>query len=206
MRDTYTLDGIFAGPLRANRAEVSRDGAPSVVASSDDARDSAAMRRPGRGHASAVSRLASTVVRVTELSGRFADVASMRRRLEAARDRAMVRVALAEQRFHSEREIGRDFCAARARIEVDASLDDAVEASALLAELDSVERNLERERRLLAARLAECTSVAEALLTEHDRTRARMIVDEALARLGEPARAGRQTFTRGDTKQYGQAR
>ena len=144
MRDTYTLESIFAGPLRANRADAGRDGAPPVVASSDDAQNSAAIRRPGRGHSSAISRLASTVVRVAELSGRFADVASMRRRLEASRDRAMVRVALAEQKFHSEREIGRDFCAARARIEVEDSLDDAVEASALLAELDLVARNLER--------------------------------------------------------------
>ncbi|MBK6316296.1 MAG: hypothetical protein IPF53_18905 [Blastocatellia bacterium] len=206
MRDTYTLDSIFAGPLRANRADAGRDGAPPVVASSDDAQNSAAIRRPSRGHSSAISRLASTVVRVAELSGRFADVASMRRRLEASRDRAMVRVALAEQKFHSEREIGRDFCAARARIEVEDSLDDAVEASALLAELDIVSRNLERERRVLAARLSECASVAEALLTEHDRSRARMIIDEAFARLDLPAKAGHQTLTRGDTKQYGQAR
>ena len=206
MRDIYTLESIFAGPLRANRADAGRDGAPHVVASSDEAHDSAAIRRHSRGHSSAFSRLASTVVRVAELSGRFADVAAMRRRLEASRDRAMVRVALAEQKFHSEREIGRDFCAARARIEVDDSLDDAVEASALLAELDIVARNLERERRVLAARLSECASVAEALLTEHDRARARMIVDEALARLDLPEKAGHQTFTRGDTKQYGQAR
>ena len=33
-------------------------------------------------------------------------------------------------------------------------------------------------------------SVAEALLTEHDRGRARMIVDEALARLDLPEKAG----------------
>lgn len=115
-------------------------------------------------------------------------------------------MALAERDIETARDVGRDFCAARVRHEVQCLRDESVETDALIEEVELVARSLEIEKRSLALELVECSSVVDRLPTERDRTRARQIVDDDLRRLGLSRTSGSQTFTRGDTKQYGQAR
>lgn len=176
-----------------------------VAASSDRLPDADCISSRAGSDESAISRLASTVVRVRDLRGRFADVAAMRRQLEAEQNRARVRMAKGERAMRIASEVGRDFCAARARHEVQTLQDEASETDALIGELERVARALEIERRALAKQLGECARVADALPTEGDRSRARQIIEDAMWRLDVTGRTD-QTFTRGDTKQYGQAR
>lgn len=164
-------------------------------------RDSGALppvpRAPGEGRAgravgsivarlgrTGVHHLTSTIVRVQELPGRLADVAAMHRRLLSLRSRIEMRIALLERDMRTARDAGRDFCAARAKIEAESLREEALQNEALLEELERVSCSLERERRMLAERLGECTSVADGLPSEGERTRARLLIDEALAKLG----------------------
>jgi hypothetical protein len=206
MRKDLTSDFQIADSLPARRRAPVGTGDLPTAASSDRPAD--ARTRSGRQSVdeSAISRLASTVVKVRELRNRFADIESMRRRLEAVRNRTTIRMAHAERAIETAREVGRDFCAARAGHEVQGLRDEAAETNALLAELDLVAKSLDKERRLLASQLLDCSLVAERLPSEPDRSRARQIVADALRRLGATRASETQTFTRGDTKQYGHAR
>lgn len=112
----------------------------------------------------------------------------MRRRLEVERDRTSFQLAIRERDVQTATDVGRDFCAARARHAVECLKDESLETDALMTELDLVTISLERERRMLASQLGECQRVADALPTERDRTRARRIIEDAMSRLGLPAR------------------
>ena len=206
MRETNIPNFEYAESLPARRKAPGVTGELPVTASSDRPADPAVRSCRRRVSESAVARLASTIVKVRELRGRFADLEAMRRRLESVRNRASIRLAVAERDIETARDVGRDFCAARGRHEVQCLLDETVETEALLDEVELVARSLEIEKRALALELLECSSVVDGLPTEPDRSRARQIVDDALRRLGVTRTSGSQTLTRGDTKQYGQAR
>lgn len=176
-----------------------------MVASTDDTSVSATGSTRGHLDDIAVGRLASTIVRIRDLRGRLTDVAAMRRRLVAEYNRSTIRVARGEHEIRVANQVGRDFCAARARHEVQCLRDEASETEALIGELDLVAVALEVERDVLTAQLGECAHVADSLPTESDRSRARQIIEDAIGGLGLTGLPD-QTFTRGDTKQYGQAR
>lgn len=206
MRKDITLDFQIADSHPARRGMPGGAGDLPTAASSDRPTDATTRSRRHSVDESAISRLAATVVKVRELRNRFADIESMRRRLEAVRNRTTIRMAHAERAIETAREVGRDFCAARVGHEVQGLRDEAAETNALLGELDLVAKSLDRERRVLASQLRDCSLVAERLPTEADRSRARQIVADAVHRLGAVRTSETQTFTRGDTKQYGHAR
>jgi hypothetical protein len=206
MREINIPDFEYAEALPARRSAPCVTEDLPVTASSDLPADPAVRSCRRRVNESAIGRLASAIEKVRELRGRFADLEAMRRRLESVRNRGSIRIALAERDIETAREVGRDFCAARISHEVDCLRDETVETEALLDEVELVARSLEIEKRQLTLELLECSSVVDRLPTEPDRSRARRIVDDALRRLGVTRTAGGQTLTRGDTKQYGQAR
>jgi hypothetical protein len=162
--------------------------------------------------------LAATLAKASELPGRARDARELRRRLLGVRAELTRRLARLEGAIASERAMGREFCARRAGIEAMSIREEMADTEAMLAEVDRVFRRLRREQRDAAVRLDACAAVAAGMAEGPERDRALRLVEEARAALTVPGRFGEPagsrtaptcsayTFTRGDTKQTGQAR